>query len=59
LESWITRFPDHPVTIMFTSATDSCVEVPFVDLEDGMSDWTYWLWIELSWKERKQLGSTI
>jgi hypothetical protein len=59
LENWITRSPDCPVTIMFTSADECCVEVRFVDPEDEVSEWTYWLWIWLPLEEREKLGSTI
>jgi hypothetical protein len=59
LESWITRSPDHLVTIMFTSAGECCVEIRFVGLGDDVSEWTYWLWIKFSLGERERLGSTI
>ncbi|KAF7763450.1 hypothetical protein Agabi119p4_7987 [Agaricus bisporus var. burnettii] len=51
--------PDHTVTVLFTYAGDCCVELRFVDLDDAISEWTYWYWIKLSPKERKKLGSTV
>jgi hypothetical protein len=58
LESWVAQFPDHPVTIMFTSAGICCVEVRSIDLGD-VSEWTYWLWINFKRGEREKLGSSI
>ncbi|KAF7763909.1 hypothetical protein Agabi119p4_8446 [Agaricus bisporus var. burnettii] len=54
-----TRSPNHVVTVLFTSTGDCFVEFQFVDLDDGISEWTYWVWIRFSLEERKKLGSTI
>jgi hypothetical protein len=59
LKSLIARFSDYAVSIMFTSSSKCCIEVGFVDPEDGMSEWTYWLWVILGLGERMELGSTI
>ncbi|EKM76688.1 hypothetical protein AGABI1DRAFT_130983 [Agaricus bisporus var. burnettii JB137-S8] len=53
-----TRSPGHTVTVLFTYTGDCCVELRFVDPDDGISEWTYWVWIKLSPEERKELGST-
>jgi hypothetical protein len=42
LNSWKARFPEHPVSVLITSARVGFVELQFVDTEDGMSEWTYW-----------------
>jgi hypothetical protein len=59
LETLTNRHPDHAAVIMFTSALQNCVELRFVDPEDDVSEWTWWVWIRLSSSERKELGSTI
>jgi hypothetical protein len=59
LESWKALSPDYLVSVLFTSAETCAIEFKFVDAEDGMSEWTYWLWHEFSKKERKKLGSTV
>lgn len=55
----IKRYPDHTAVIMFTSALQNCVELRFVDPDDGVSEWTWWVWIRLLESERKKLGSTV
>jgi hypothetical protein len=59
LKWWKTQFPDHPVSVLFTSAGISFVEFQFVDPEDGMSEWTYWLVHWFSQAERRKLGSSV
>ncbi|KAF7762316.1 hypothetical protein Agabi119p4_8909 [Agaricus bisporus var. burnettii] len=59
LEDWKARSPDHPVDVLFTSTGMCFVEFHFVDPEDGMSEWTYWLVHEFSEEEREELGSTV
>jgi hypothetical protein len=59
LENWKALSPDHPVSVLFTSAGLGFVEFKFVDTEDGMSEWTYRFWYELSEEERKELGSSV
>ncbi|EKM75182.1 hypothetical protein AGABI1DRAFT_132533 [Agaricus bisporus var. burnettii JB137-S8] len=59
LGNWKTRSPYHTVLTLFTSTGDCCVEFQFVDPDDGMSDWTYWFWLELSSEERNKYGSTL
>jgi hypothetical protein len=59
VNDWINRSPDDAVAIMFTSAGACCVELRFVDPEDGISEWTYWSWVNLSVGERKRLGSSF
>ncbi|EKM75091.1 hypothetical protein AGABI1DRAFT_109631 [Agaricus bisporus var. burnettii JB137-S8] len=54
-----TRSPDHLVTILFTSTGTCFVEFQFIDLDDGVSEWTYWFLYELSEEERRILGSTV
>jgi hypothetical protein len=51
--------PDHPVSVLFTSTPVSPIKFKFVDTEDGMSEWTYWLWHKFSEEERKSLGSSV
>jgi hypothetical protein len=46
LESWITLHPDEPLSILFASMQDCCVELRFVDLEGDSSEWTYWVWLQ-------------
>jgi hypothetical protein len=43
---------------MFPSAEDSCVELRLVDSEDGLSEWTYRVWLWNSSK-LKELRSSI
>jgi hypothetical protein len=52
LKSMQIQSPDHTVAILFTSTEMCCVEFRFVDLEDGMSEWTYsfWYWLIGKWK---------
>jgi hypothetical protein len=38
VEVW---FPYHPVSVLFTSAGISFVEIQLIDQEDEMSEWTY------------------
>jgi hypothetical protein len=59
LENFKAVSPDHPVLVLFTSAQISAIEFKFVDAEDGMSEWTYWLWHKFSKKERRKLGSIV
>jgi hypothetical protein len=55
----IKRDPDHAAMIMFTSALQNCVELRFIDPDDGVSEWTWWVWICLFDNGRKELGSSI
>jgi hypothetical protein len=59
LENWKALSPDHPVSVLFTSVRASFVEFQFVDTEDGMSEWTYWIWHVFPDEDRKKLGSTM
>jgi hypothetical protein len=59
LENWKALYPDRPVLVLFTSTAVSAIEFKFVDPEDGMSEWTYWIWYVFSEAERKKLGSTV
>jgi hypothetical protein len=59
LENWKALSPDHPVSVLFTSIGADLVEFKFVDMEDGMSEWTYWSWYMFSEEERKELGSSL
>jgi hypothetical protein len=59
LGNYKTLSPDHPVSVLFTSAGASFIEFKFVDTEDGMSEWTYCFWHKFSKKERKELGSPM
>jgi hypothetical protein len=59
LEHWKALFPDHPVSVLLTSTGARLVEFKFVDTEDGMSEWTYRIWYELSEEERKELESSV
>jgi hypothetical protein len=59
LENWQTRCPDHPVLVLFTSAGTCFIEFQFVDPEDGVSEWTYWLVHEFDEEKRRKLGSTV
>jgi hypothetical protein len=43
LEACKTRSPGHLVPVLFTSAGLCFVEFRFIDPEDGMSEWTYWI----------------
>jgi hypothetical protein len=47
--------PDLPVSVLFTSVGVGVVQFKFVDTEDGMSEWTYWLWSKFAEKERKKI----
>jgi hypothetical protein len=47
------------VLMLFNSSGRCCVEFQFVDLEDGVSEWTYWFWYTLSREERLQYGGTV
>jgi hypothetical protein len=59
LENWKTLFPDHLVSVLFTSVGIGFVEFQFIDPEDGVSEWTYWLVHESEEEECKKLGSTL
>jgi hypothetical protein len=59
LENWKALSPEYPVSVLFTSTRASFVEFKFVDTEDGMSEWTYWIWHKFSAEKRKELGSTV
>ncbi|XP_006463211.1 hypothetical protein AGABI2DRAFT_120034 [Agaricus bisporus var. bisporus H97] len=60
---WIslkTLSPGHIVPVLFTSTGLCCVELRFVDPDDGISEWTYWFWIVLTLsEERKKYGSIV
>jgi hypothetical protein len=47
--------PDHPVTVLFTSTEEDFVEFKFVDTENGVLEWTYWIWYPFEEEERKEL----
>jgi hypothetical protein len=53
------RSPDHTILVLFTSTGSCCVEVRFVDLEDGVSQWAYLFWCEIPLEERKKYGSLV
>ncbi|KAF7761966.1 hypothetical protein Agabi119p4_9958 [Agaricus bisporus var. burnettii] len=59
LEKWKTRYPDHLVTVLFTSTYTYFVEFQFVDPDDGVSEWTYWFVYEIEEEERRKLGSPL
>jgi hypothetical protein len=59
LENWKTFSPDHPVSVLFTSAQISAIEFKFINVQDDMSEWTYWIWHRFLEKERKELGSSV
>ncbi|XP_006463960.1 hypothetical protein AGABI2DRAFT_120767 [Agaricus bisporus var. bisporus H97] len=59
LRSWVNHSPDHLVPVLFTLSGKCCVEFRFVDLDDGISDWTYWLWIRLLEGERRNTSRKL
>jgi hypothetical protein len=59
LESWQTQSPNHEVSILFTSTKECCVEFRFVDPKDGISEWTYWFWCDIPFKEREKFGIIV
>jgi hypothetical protein len=59
LENWKALSPDHPVLVLFTSSGVGLVEFKFIDMEDEMLEWTYWIWHEFLERERKELGSIV
>jgi hypothetical protein len=59
LEHWKVRFHDDLVTVLFTSAGTSFVEFKFVDPENGVSEWIYWLVHYFTGERRKELGTIV
>ncbi|KAF7761575.1 hypothetical protein Agabi119p4_9567 [Agaricus bisporus var. burnettii] len=59
LESWKMRSPDYPVTVLFTSTETCFIEFQFIDPDDQVSEWTYWLAYFITEKERRILGSPV
>ncbi|XP_006464109.1 hypothetical protein AGABI2DRAFT_180194 [Agaricus bisporus var. bisporus H97] len=59
LEGWKRRSPDHLTTVLFTSTGKSFLEFQFVDPDDGVSEWTYWIVYKMLKQERIKLGSTV
>jgi hypothetical protein len=59
LENWKALYPDCLVLVLFTSTAVSAIKFKFVDLEDGMLEWTYWIWYVLLEAEHKKLGSML
>lgn len=58
-KSCVTQFSNHTALILFTSTGACCVEFRFVDVEDGISEWTYRFWCRLELRERRKYGSTV
>jgi hypothetical protein len=59
LKSWEAHSPDHTALVLFTSSIQHPVEVRFVDLEDGVSEWTYSFWLILPPGVRQKYGSNL
>jgi hypothetical protein len=59
LDNWKSQFPDYMVSVLFTSVGIGFVEFKFIDLEDDVSEWTYWFVHEFLEEERRELGSLL
>jgi hypothetical protein len=59
LINWTVRSHDDTALVLFTTAGYCCIEVRLVDLEDGISEWTYSFWCEIPWEERRKYGSVV